>query len=322
MKIKNILSIAILLIIIAFAAYYVNDNIHDFSDIKLVNPWFIAPVVLLLLAGLYIQGLQNKNLLTPFGVNLRSGEEFSLAIVTRFYNLITPFRGGMAARAVYLKKKHKFPYTNFMATLAASYVLIFLVASTLGIISTILIYYTTGIFSWILFVVFDVVFIGMIGIMVVSPKFAEPENKWLRRFVTVINGWHLIKHNKRVIAVTILITFVQIMLGSVMLWLQFRVFGISVGFVPCLFLSSIGNLSILVGITPGNLGIGEAITVFSALTIGITPAQSLSAALLGRAVSLVVLFILGPIFSYVLMRKGRNSFDNGSHRNTAHHGER
>jgi uncharacterized protein (TIRG00374 family) len=120
----------------------------------------------------------------------------------------------------------------------------------------------------------------------------------------VINGWHLIKHNKKVIAVTTAITFVQIILSTFMLYLQFLTFGIEVSFASALFLSAIGNLSILIGITPGNIGISEAITVFSAATIGITPAQSLSTALLGRAVSLVVLFVLGPIFSYVLMGKG------------------
>ncbi|MFH1801924.1 MAG: hypothetical protein ABH864_00565 [archaeon] len=53
----------------------------------------------------------------------------------------------------------------------------------------------------------------------------------------------------------------------------------------------------------------EAIVVFSASTIGISTAESLSAALLGRAVSLVVLFVLGPIFSYVLLRNGKNKKD-------------
>ena len=99
---------------------------------------------------------------------------------------------------------------------------------------------------------------------------------------------------------------VQILISSLMLWLQFRVFGIEVSFVSALFLSAIGSLSLVIGLTPGNLGVQEAIIVFSAATIGITPAESLSAALLGRAVSLVVLFVLGPIFSYVLVRNGKN----------------
>lgn len=287
--------------------YYVWKNWQDFASLEFVNPLLLIVMVAIILVNYFLSGIQNNELMSAVGLKLKQGETFALSIVTGFYNLITPFRGGMAARAVYLKKKHNFAYVHFLATLSAVYVLVFLVAGLLGIFSTLWIYYTTGIFSWILFLIFDAVVLGMLFIAFISPKFKEPKNRWLGRFVKVINGWHLIKKNKRVVFVTLLITLIQIMLGSFMLWLQFRVFGIEIGFVSCLFLNAIGSLGILIGITPGNLGIGEAITVFSASTIGITPAESLSAALLGRAVSLVVLFILGPIFSYVLMKRGKNS---------------
>ena len=87
-----------------------------------------------------------------------------------------------------------------------------------------------------------------------------------------------------------------------MYYLQFRVFGIEVTFVKCIFLSAVGILALLVAITPAGLGINEALVVFSALTIGITPAESLSAVLLGRAVQMLVLFVLGPVFSYTLLK--------------------
>lgn len=303
-KIKSLISIAVLLIIIAFAILYINNNRDLFSTIELVNPAYLVILIIGVLFAYFLGGLLNNSLMSAVGLRLRQTESFALSIVTGFYNLITPFRGGMAARAVYLKKKHGFAYVNFLATLSASYVLIFLVASLLGIISTFMIYKQTGVLSWILLIIFAAVFLGMLFIMFVSPKFKERDNKWLNRFIKVINGWHLIKHNKKVIAVTTIITLIQILLSTLMLYLQFLTFGIDISFASALFLSAIGNLSILIGITPGNLGISEAITVFSASTIGITPAQSLSAALLGRAVSLVVLFILGPIFSYILMKKG------------------
>lgn len=305
MKKKNIISVIVLLLLLAFAIYYFNKNFQDFKDLSIENPLLIIPIVVVLLLSFYNLGQQNKELLKPFNVLLGYGEAFSLAVVTRFYNLITPFRGGMAARAVYLKKKHNFAYVHFLATLSAIYVLVFLVASFLGILSALAIYYQTGVLSWIILSIFLAVFLGMLFVIFVSPKFEERKNKWLNRIVKVVNGWHLIKGNKRVVMITLGITFVQILLSTLMLWLQFRVFGIEVGLASCLFLSSIANLGILIGITPGNLGINEAVIVFSAMTIGITPAESLSVALLGRAVSLVVLFILGPIFSWVLMRNGK-----------------
>ena len=80
------------------------------------------------------------------------------------------------------------------------------------------------------------------------------------------------------------------------------VFGIEINYLSALFLASMGSLGILVALTPAGLGVSEAIIVFSALTIGISPIQSLSVAILGRAISFLVLFILGPIFSIILLR--------------------
>ncbi len=303
MKHKKTLGILVLLILIAFAIYYIYQNINDFKQLSLVYPFLLIILVFLVLFHLLITGLMNYQPLRVFNVKLAFGEIFSLAIITRFYNLITPFKGGMAARAVYLKKKHKFPYTDFLATLAASYVLIFLVVSLIGIISTLIIFYSTGVFSWIIFLIFLAVFFPLVFIITFSPKFPETRNYWINRIIRVINGWHLIKDNKKVIFLVSFLSLIQLLIGAFMLYLQFRVFGIEVSYTATLFLAAIASIGLIIGLTPAGLGVSEAIIVFSALTIGIAPAESLSAALLGRAVSLVVLFVLGPIFSYVLIRK-------------------
>jgi uncharacterized protein (TIRG00374 family) len=302
---NKILATTILVLFIVWSGVYAYQHRGDFSDIKLANPGFAAILLCLFIIIYYSIGIVNNELQKAFSIRMSMSESFALSIVTGFYNMITPFRGGMAVRALYLKRKYNFTYVNFMASLSAVYVLTFLVASFLGIISTLCIYFEKGIFSWIVFVVFDAVFLLMLGMVCLSPKINNKDNKWLNKLVDVINGWHLIRNNKRLIIVTCLITAFQVFLGALMFLLQFRVFGIKVSFASAVFLSAISNLSILIGITPGNLGVQEAVTVFSAATIGISATQSLSAALLGRAVSLVVFFTLGPIFSYMLMRNGK-----------------
>ena len=301
---KKLFSISIFLILVALFIYYIKENISDFKQLSIVSPWLLIILVIIFLLTYFVISQITILLLKQLNVCLSQKESFALSIVTGFYNLITPFRGGMAVRAVYLKKKHKFAYVDFLATLSASYILIFLVASFMGLISTILIYLQTKTYNIILSVIFGGVFLVMLFIIIVSPKFTESkDNKWLNRFIKVINGWNLIKDNKKVVFSVALFSLIQILFGSLMIYLEFKVFGLDVGFIQSLFLTSISSLGILLAITPGNLGINEAIIVFSAATIGITPIESLSAALLGRAVSLVVLFILGLIFSYTLIKK-------------------
>lgn len=296
------LSLFLLTMVVAGAYVYISRNLESFIHLSFVEPAAIVIIILLFISNYLAIGLSTDILHRHMGVPLTYYESFALSIITGFYNLITPFKGGMAARAVYLKKRHNFSYTDFVATLAASYIIIFLAASIVGMASTYLIYAWYGVFSWILFGIFAAIFLPLAAIVVFSPRFREPEHRWLGKVVRVVNGWHLIKGNPRVIGGITLLSIAQLAVGALMLSLQFRVFGIEVPFVKALFLSATGSLSLLIAITPAGLGISEAVTVFSALTIGITPAESLSAAILGRLVSVVVLFILGPIFSYLLIR--------------------
>ena len=300
---KKLLSIAIFLALLALALNYLIKNIDEFKEISLQNPWLLIPIAFLFILNYFFIGFMLDVLMGSFKVKMSLKESFQLSIVTGFYNLITPFRGGMAARAVYLKKKYKFSYTNFLATLAASYVLIFLVASVIGMLSLWSIHETTGQFSIIIFLVFLAFIIPLLLTVIFSPKIPETKHNWINRFIRVINGWHLIKNNKRVIFTTLLFSFLQLLSSALSLYLSFKVLGISIPYASILFISSLGTLGILISITPAGLGISEAITVFSALTIGINPTQSLSVAILGRIVQIAVMFILGPIFSYKLLKK-------------------
>ena len=89
--------------------------------------------------------------------------------------------------------------------------------------------------------------------------------------------------------------------------LAFKTFGIDIPISSALLLASLANLSLLIAITPANLGVAEAVTIFTALAVGISVPQSLAVSLLNRAVQMLVLFVLGPIFSYNLLKKANHN---------------
>lgn len=298
---KRTISVFVLLLIATAFFYFISQNISDFKQLSIISPYLLIILISIFIFNYFLVSIITKNLLKPLGVYLKSKEAFALSIVTGFYNLITPFRGGAVTRAIYLKKKHNFTYTDFLASLAGMYLITFLIASLVGLITTILIYLKTETFSWILFLIFSGIFFPIFFIVTLSPKLKSVKSNFPNKFIKVINGWHLIKNNRKVILTITIISFSQLMLGAFMLYLQFKVFGIEIEFIKCLFLVSISSLAILIAITPAGLGISEAVTVFSALTIGITPVQSLSVALLGRVIQMIVLFILGPISSIILL---------------------
>jgi len=90
------------------------------------------------------------------------------------------------------------------------------------------------------------------------------------------------------------------------MFLEFRVFGLEISLLSVLFLSIVSTLGLFISITPGALGIKEAIVAFTATVINIPISQALTVSILDRVVGLGIIFILGPIFSYILMNQKRN----------------
>ena len=192
----NILSIVTLIILIALLIYYIGKNKESFSTLTIANPSLLVILIILFVFSYFLIAILNNELMKALGLKMIIGESFALSIITGFYNLITPFRGGMAARAVYLKKKYDFAYVNFLATLSAIYVLIFLVASILGLVSAWSIYSMTGLISLPIVVLLGAIFLFFSMVILISPNIPEQKNRWLNRFIKVINGWNLIKKTK------------------------------------------------------------------------------------------------------------------------------
>jgi len=212
----------------------------------------------------------------------------------------------LAVKAVYLKHKHKFSYSDYIASVAGLFVINFFVGSLLGLISLYLIYQKFNIFNGFVALIFAVFLVSMLSIIVFSPKFKETKHNFINKFIKVLNGWNTIRKNKKIVAISLIIIIAQILIGCIGTMISFHVFGINLDFSKALFLNTIAMLSILIQITPSGLGINEAIAVFSGLVIGITPAQSLSVAILGRIVSVMLIFTLGPIYSYILLKHNAN----------------
>jgi len=300
---KKIFQILVLVILISWFVVYFYQNIDNFKQIKIVNPFYILPLGIFVILFLISNGLILKYLLDPFKIKLKPKEWFGLSVITSMGNYLTPFRGGALAKAIYLKKVYQFPYSYFLSTLAGIYVIMFLVYSFVGLIAMFFLYHFLEIFNVLIFVVFLVVFLSLLGIVIFSPKIKESKYSFINKFIKVLNGWHLIKSNKRSIRFIGLISLIMVGVMVLRIFLEFKVFGLEISFLSALFLSIVSILGSFISITPGALGIREAMVVFTATVINIPASQVLAVSILDRVIILAVIFILGPIFSYILMNQ-------------------
>lgn len=306
MNAKKVFQVLVLVILITWFGVYFYQNINEFRQLKIVNVIYVAPLFFLFMLFLINNGLILKYLLEPFGIKLKFKEWFGLSVVTSLGNYLTPFRGGAVARAVYLKKIHQFSYSHFLSTLTGIYVVIFLVYSFVGLLAMAFLYYSLGIFNILIFIIFLSLFLFLSGIVIFSPEIKETKYSFINKFINVINGWHLIKSNKKTLMVTVLISAGNVLIMVLTMFLEFKVFGVEMSLLSALFLSIVSTLGLFISITPGALGIKEAIVVFTAAVVNVPAPQMLAVSILDRIIGLAIIFILGPIFSYILMNQKRN----------------
>ena len=183
------------------------------------------------------------------------------------------------------------------------YVIQFFIITLVGMINLYFIYKYHNVFSLPVFIILFCIFAILTSVIFFNVRFPFSLNPILNKLFEIGNGWNIVRNNEKILFVSIVAIIIQLMLGVSGTMIIYTAIGIKLTVVQALFLVTISSLAGLVSITPGNLGFAEAVSVLSALVLGISPVQSLSASIVNRAISTIIFFILGPIFSYILLRK-------------------
>jgi|TARA_Y100000310_G_scaffold13181_1_gene13499 uncharacterized protein (TIRG00374 family) len=299
---KKIWSWIIFILIAVIAFFFIRENIHEFSQVPEFSFVYIIPLVILVLLNLFANGLRIKLYSEYYNINLKPIEWFGLVSISIMGNHLTPFRAGHGARAIYLKKKYKLPYTSFLTTMASSYVIKFLVYGGLGIILSLLILKYYNIFNKFIFLLLVVLFIISLVAIFTPPIFKKNKNKFLNRFIRLLNEWKVMSKNHNFLYKIISIDVIVWILRSFRLFFAFKAFSFDVPFLFILLIAVLSVLSVFLSLTPAGIGVLETVVALSAEAIGIGFVGGVYAGVLDRVVSVIIIFIFGPIFSYKLMR--------------------
>jgi len=287
------LSIITLFILITIIAVYVVLNWEDFERIKQIEKKYFLNQSILSLLMICVNGYITKIFLASFGLKLKPKEWFGI--------------GGMAIKGIYLKRRLEFPYSKFASTVAASYILAFLSAGVLGIASLLFIRRLHGIMQWELFTFFLTVTAIMMVILAFSPTIDEPQNRFTRILKSALDGWSTIKKNKALIAKITILAILNYIIISFRLGYGYKMLSINVAILPVFLMALLMGFTILIAITPGNLGIQETAIGFISKLMGTGFNEGLMVAGILRIVGMTIVFVLGPIFMYGLMKGDKSN---------------
>ena len=298
-KYRLYFSLTLTLIISAGLIYYVRTRSADFKiiyNISLVN------IIMLSLASVLFRialGYNFHILMLFFNVKMAIKEWLGLTTISTMTNYLLPAKGGTAAQAVYIKKVYGLSYAQFLSSTIGFFIITFMTNAAIGLILSI-IAWNLGIMTSdkiiFFFIITTAVTIFAFILMRESPKF-KIANSYVKN---VIKGLERFRHEPgRTTELIITQLFVIIAIG-LRLFFAFRSVNIDINIMGCIIIALFTSFFIFLSLTPANLGIKEFFITLSSTSLGVTPAQGLLVALIDRAFDIIVSFIGGAIFSFIL----------------------
>lgn len=295
---KRKLSILISILVVAVFAGYSYRHIQEFKPLLEINPAYLLALFGCNLGVLAANALFIQLTLLPYEKFIKFKESLFLSTLSSVGNFFAPAGGGFGLRAIYLKQRHDLSYSDFVSTLSGNYILVFLVNSFCALGAMFFLRQHSAQTAYpILIILFSGLFLTSLALTLfrVPAGLFRPLGKLGKKIELVVDGWHKISANRFLVVRLLGLILLNLLISVLNFWLIIHALNLHVGVAALLFFSVLGSLSLFVNITPGNIGIKEAIYLFSSAVIGFSTSQILQIALVDRGVVFITLLLLWAI---------------------------
>jgi len=277
---------------------FLYKNKEIFSSLKNINLSDILMIALLQPITVGIVALTNKLVIDHIFKKISFSDSFLLQYANNFLNKIIA-EGGSVYRGGYLKAQYSFPLSKYISSIGGVYIIGLMTNSIMGVLLLLTIYLTESIFNAYVLIVFLTIITGTLFLVIIEPRFNNG-NWFFRKINQVLVGWNNIKSNKKLLFNIFSLSALGAFISAVSTFIAYRGLNTDIKFVNSILYSSISTIANFVNLTPGGLGVNEAVLVYSSEVIGISSDIVLLGALLLRVVTLATSFIFGGV-SYLIL---------------------
>ncbi|MEE2674712.1 MAG: lysylphosphatidylglycerol synthase domain-containing protein [Myxococcota bacterium] len=282
-----VLTIAVLAVLSGF----LYENRSHIAESYSLRPGLFAAAAGLTLLGLLARAIANRLHFSGLGVAASTGDWFRLVTVTSFTNYL-PLSAGLVAKAVFLKRVYALPFAHFAVGQTTLLVLIVAMNGLVGLVLLVLR------FPDELPGIMGLGFGAMLaagGLLVLPLRLRELLSA--RWFPFAANVGPEARRNWPAVAFCQLGMLFCAALG---LKLCFAMGESTVGIEACLLFTSAAVLTRFVTVVPGALGIREFLIGGVAVLTGFDLRDAVIASTLARAAEILVVFVLGGVFTWRL----------------------
>lgn len=296
--IKKVVSWILTIVVLALMGWYLWKNRGIFDHLKTIRTLDVIVIALLQPVNILIGAVINKLIIDRIDQKIPLVDAIMLQFTNNFLNRFIS-EGGAVYRGAYLKTQYAFPLSKFLASLGGVYIISLMTNAAFGLLFSLIMFIQFQIYNIILILIFAIILLAAVFMIVINPAFKS--EKWLfRKLNQVVLGWNNIKSNRPLVLKIFFLTCLALVNASIIVSIVYRALGWEIQFFNALFYSTISAMVNVVNITPGGLGINEAILMFSSDVIGLSSEIILLGSLLLRAISMFTTLSIGGL-SYLIL---------------------
>ncbi len=300
-KYKKIARTFVSLGVLIFVLGYIYNHRDELTILFTIRWWYIVVLIVIVVLHSIISAARFASLYRALGAEMGLWESFGLSNVAGTLNAILPAQAGGVARAIYLKRQYAIPYSQLPAILLGSFLVSLFVGAVIVAFSSAIVVFIGGEVPLVLWLgtAFAGVSVALFWVTIPEWKISR-----LGRIGNVLHlfadGWKSIRSNKRCLIEIGIYRLFMFVLEGLGITVAYQSFGVDVH--PLVGVSIVVFTSFLdiVFITPGNVGVKEALVGYLSQLSGLTFVQGVVAFALLRTVMLITRFLITPIAWYLL----------------------
>lgn len=307
---KGVLQTLLIIVITLAFIFYIRKNFNQLKDAISIRPSFLAILALLNLVNKLCLGFKTNRIMKSFNIQLSFKEWFGMSCVSNFYNYLAP-KSGTAVCGVYLKNKYGFDYHKYISALITTGLITILTSGLAGLAVSLFFYLP----HFINTIIFIILFAGMAAgslVIFLMPRIKFPKSGFFEKINEFFESWEILRKDFKTILVLAAADLLILLSVATRYFVIFKMFSLPVAFASCILLSPFNIITHFATIIPGGYGIKEATVGAVSTLTNVSFAAGALATLSDRVIMMAAAFILGPIFSFILLKHSFKAKKEGS----------
>jgi len=304
--------LALCIVVVTFIGIFVKENGDQFKVLLNLSPENLVIIICLSLIPPFVNSFRFREIVIFFGGNLCLKEWVGLTFCNTFYNYIFPGQAGLMLRALYLKRVHQFGYGNYLFLLGVNWVVNFFVADVMAFLLTGSLYFFGNQSQQYIFRIYIIsgsflVATSLIGLVARRKINFDKLNGGGRLMEYLSEMTKRLRNSPIRLANVALFQVLFLVAASIRIHYMLTIFDLDVIFYQVFMIQILINLSLIISVTPGNIGVSEGIMAYCLSQLGLDMETVFAAMVVDRSAVMLIFFILGSFFSQRLLSEGKLS---------------